>query len=122
MMYPIDILPILPRQLLVSLHRNLCRLRQKDFKRSNCWVTSLSADELYLYHKEVMAEMGRRSYNYAIKWQQREYRGKNQPFVFDHPLQESSLEHLNDILEINRYKTLKKIQKWIAEHNGRAEI
>lgn len=72
------IIPGLPRQLLVSLHRDLCALRGKSWGRKGDDVEFLWQYPLCVledYHRKIMQEMRNRGYKPAAHWESKGYRG-----------------------------------------------
>lgn len=78
-LWPLEILPRLPRQQLLGQHRECCALRGKGWGRKHSTVDYVFRHPyywLYLYHCEIMREMERRGYEYDEKWRMISYRGK----------------------------------------------
>lgn len=72
------VLPILPTQQLLHLHRELCRLRGKSLGKGNpVYVWRSPFRMLYLYHLKVIAEMRARKWKPSASWENILYRGKS---------------------------------------------
>lgn len=81
-LWPLEILPQLPRQQLLGQHRECCALRGKGWGRKHAtvdYVFKHGLDHLYVYHLRVMNEMVSRGYIPDGKWYSRTYRGKLLP-------------------------------------------
>ena len=78
-LWPLAILPQLPRQHLLGQHRECCALRGKGWGRKHATVDYVFKHPyywLYLYHRQVMFEMMNRQMRPDEKWFLSEYRGK----------------------------------------------
>ena len=74
------LLPYLPRQQLVGLHRETCALRGKGWGRKHSvvdYVFTHPIEWLWAYHMRVMKEMLNRGYNPDKVWFSVTYRGKD---------------------------------------------
>ena len=81
-LWPLEILPQLPRQQLLGQHRECCALRGKGWGRKHATVDYVfrhCLDHLYQYHLQVMVEMMKRGYKVDGAWYMRTYRGKSLP-------------------------------------------
>ena len=70
----------LPRQQLLGQHRECCALRGKGWNRKHSvvnYVFEHSYDDLYQYHKLIMAEIINRGYKVNIKWLDSNFRGNS---------------------------------------------
>ena len=78
-LWPLSILPQLPRQQLLGQHRECCALRGKGWGRKHATVDYVFKHPyywLYLYHRQVMFEMMNRQMRPDEKWFLHGYRGK----------------------------------------------
>ena len=74
-----SLIPLLPRQQLLGLHRETCALRGKGWGRKHSvvdYVFTHSPERLVAYHYLVMDEMERRGYKPDKIWRNINYRGK----------------------------------------------
>lgn len=74
------LIPLLPRQQLLGLHRETCALRGKGWDRKHAtvdYVFTHIPERLVAYHYRVMDEMERRGYKPDKIWRNINYRGKN---------------------------------------------
>ena len=74
------LIPLLPRQQLLGLHRETCALRGKGWGRKHSvvdYVFTHEPDYLVAYHWKVMDEMERRGYKPDKIWRDVNYRGKD---------------------------------------------
>ena len=79
-LWPLSILPQLPRQQLLGQHRECCALRGKGWGRKHTTVDYVFREPYYFlwrYHNEIMKEMERRGYKVSAEWLNPYYRGKN---------------------------------------------
>lgn len=77
-LWPLAIIDQLPRQQLLGQHRECCALRGKGWGRKHSTVDYVFKHPYYwlwLYHREVIAEMRRRGYKVNLKWTWWRYRG-----------------------------------------------
>lgn len=75
-----SLIPLLPRQQLLGLHRETCALRGKGWGRKHSVVNYVFTHEherLVAYHYLVMDEMERRGYKPDKTWRDVNYRGKD---------------------------------------------
>jgi len=75
-----DLIPHLPRLLLLHMHRTCCSIRGRSWaghKGTALYIYRHSWDYLYLYHVKILDEMESRSYKPDPNWRNRLYRGKN---------------------------------------------
>lgn len=103
-LWPLEILPQLPRQQLLGQHRECCALRGKGWGRKHATVDYVFNHPyffLFAYHKRVMDEMLKRGYKFSIEWGCSDYRGKligddHSPFTsWDHILIEYLKSNVN---------------------------
>ena len=76
------LIPYLDKQRLLGQHRECCALRGKGWGKKHSvvdYVFKYDLAHLYEYHKLVMHEMTRRSYNVDARWHNETYRGKSLP-------------------------------------------
>jgi uncharacterized protein (TIGR02328 family) len=81
-LWPLSILPQLPRQQLLGQHRECCALRGKGWGKKHAtvdYVFKYGLDRLYCYHLRVMQEMAKRGYVPDGHWYMRTYRGEHLP-------------------------------------------
>lgn len=74
------LLPYLPRQQLLGLHREVCALRGKGWGRKHSvvdYVFTHPIEWLWAYHMRVMKEMLNRGYHPDKVWFDVTYRGKD---------------------------------------------
>ena len=74
-----DLIPKLPRQQLLGLHRECCALRGKGWGRPHSvvnYVFSYPPEYLVAYHYLVMDEMVKRGYRPDAVWRNPNWRGK----------------------------------------------
>ena len=74
------LIPLLPRQQLLGLHRETCALRGKGWGRKHSvvdYVFTHIPERLVAYHYIVMDEMERRGYKPDKIWRDINYRGKD---------------------------------------------
>ncbi|MCI9414341.1 MAG: oligoendopeptidase F [Clostridiales bacterium] len=72
----------LPRAQLLGQHRECCALRGGSWGKPHAVVNYVFAhpmEDLYVYHRRVMAEMERRGYTVERRWYRPDYRGKRRP-------------------------------------------
>ncbi len=75
-----SLIPLLPRQQLLSLHRECCALRGNRWGKKHAtadYVFKHSYAMLFEYHRLVMQEMIKRGFKVAYKWTVSQYRGNN---------------------------------------------
>ena len=75
-----SLLSKLPRQQLLSQHRECAALRSNSWDKKHSTVDYIFENpylKLVAYHMRVMAEMERRGYEVDLEWKQYNYRGKN---------------------------------------------
>ena len=75
-----SLIPLLPRQQLLGLHRETCALRGKGWGRKHAtvdYVFTHTPERLVAYHYLVMDEMERRGYKPDKIWRDINYRGKD---------------------------------------------
>ena len=75
-----SLIPLLPRQQLLGLHREICALRGKGWGRKHAtvdYVFTHIPERLVAYHYLVMNEMERRGYKPDKIWRDINYRGKD---------------------------------------------
>ena len=73
------LIPLLPRQQLLGLHREVCALRGKGWGKKHSvvdYVFKYSPEKLVAYHMMVMFEMKKRGYKPDPIWEDCNYRGK----------------------------------------------
>ena len=73
------LIPYLPRQQLLGLHRECCALRGAGWGRKHSvvnYVFDHEPERLVAYHALVMEEMKNRGYNPDPIWKNRNWRGK----------------------------------------------
>ena len=73
------LIPLLPRQQLLGLHREVCALRGKGWGKKHSvvdYVFTHKPEKLVAYHMMVMFEMKKRGYNPDPIWENCDYRGK----------------------------------------------
>ena len=73
------LIPYLPRQQLLGLHREICALRGNGWGKKHSvvnYVFEHAFTNLVEYHWLVMAEMGKRGYKVNPDWFDASYRGK----------------------------------------------
>lgn len=78
-LWPLSILPQLPRQQLLGQHRECCALRGKGWGRKHATVDYVFKHPhwwLYVYHYEILREMTRRGYSFDVDWLNQLYRGR----------------------------------------------
>lgn len=74
------LIPLLPRQQLLGLHREVCALRGKGWGRKHStvdYVFEYDIERLVAYHYLVIDEMERRGYKVDFLWKSVIYRGKH---------------------------------------------
>ena len=85
-LWPLSILPQLPRQQLLGQHRECCALRGKGWNRKHATVDYVFSHPyiwLFIYHKNVMEEMLKRGYHFSSDWGYVDYRGKSIGYQHD---------------------------------------
>lgn len=73
------LIPLLPHQQLLDLHREICALRGQEWGRKHAtvdYVFTYRPDYLVAYHWLVMDEMEHRGYKLDRSWYHPHYRGK----------------------------------------------
>lgn len=76
-LYHDELIPILPRQFLLQLHRTCCGLRGRGWNRKHKKLNYvLRWEHLFQYHEKVINEMKTRGYKPNNKWLDFYYRGK----------------------------------------------
>lgn len=73
------LIPLLPRQQLLGLHREVCALRGKGWGKKHSvvdYVFTHKPEKLVAYHMMVMFEMKKRGYKPDPIWENCNYRGK----------------------------------------------
>lgn len=74
------LIPYLPRQQLLGLHREVCALRGNGWGKPHATVNYVFQHPiawLAVYHRKVMKEMERRGYKPDPAWWNSNYRGKS---------------------------------------------
>ena len=77
-----ELIPTLPKEHLLALHRECCALRGKGWGRKHTVVDYVflhSRERLFAYHAMVMDEMARRGFAVASEWRDIRYCGRNLP-------------------------------------------
>lgn len=77
-LWPLEILPQLPRQQLLGQHRECCALRGKGWGRKHATVDYVFKHPywwLCLYHDEIMHEMRARGFHHDVSWRIYSWRG-----------------------------------------------
>ena len=104
------LIPYLPRQQLLGLHREVCALRGKGWGRKHSvvnYVFTHPKEWLWAYHMRVMKEMLNRGYHPDMAWCDIHYQGKELPARVDNEI---------DVEEIN--KKLAETEVYIySEHD-----
>lgn len=74
-----NLIPVLPRQQLLGLHREVCAIRGLSWGKKHSlinYVFNHNWENLFDYHKAVMQEMIKRGYKPNPIWKSFYYRGK----------------------------------------------
>ena len=121
------IIPGLPRQLLLTLHRHCCALRGRSWGRKGRDVEFLWNYPLSLledYHRKVMGEMRARGYKPAAKWATPGYRGTNAAPIPEKWVAEcwsrtrSAVQFEEHSLDCG-WKHMAALSLWVANHRAK---
>lgn len=82
-LWPLILIPKLPRPQLLGQHRECCALRGNGWGRKHSTVDYVFRHPyfwLFKYHLAVMSEMARRGFKVNSKWMEYDYRGLNKGY------------------------------------------
>lgn len=109
-----NIIPALPRQLLLALHRDICAIRGNSWGKCARFLTW---PQLYQYHTTVMGEMERRGWKPAKVWKRPGWRGRKCAPIRDSWVDEITKGRSNRydapaFPETQQHADVEALQKW----------
>ena len=122
MLWDVSLLSKLPKNLLASVHREVCCIRSSGWggptsKRARIYERGWNA--LCDYHLQVMCEMKRRGWNFNRSWADYSFRGIHNPIIDRTFLNDyTTKEPMYTADEINAQE--QKLSEWEVSHGWKS--
>ena len=115
-----DLIPHLPRQQLLGMHREICALRGKGWGKKHAtvdYVFKNPFNKLLFFHFQVMLEMKRRGYKASEERGDAQYRGKKLGIDRDIHYKNVAVKEMNPVYEEHDNTYLKECIENLREKN-----